>query len=273
MAETAAPDDGPSTSTGPMTIDGSEEDSILSSSELLTRHEVLKRRSRRLRQLARVYKDHYWSLMEELKHKYKEYYWEYGKSPFQEDEDREILNRTNGARGGGVGSGLGFVNRCGVHGCKSKSMALTKFCPTHILADSKQKLYKGCSYVIKSSQAGPILCGKPILRSTVPSLCSPHFQKAEKHVARALKKAGLNVNSTSKLAPKLHVIVAEYVRQIQTKRRAAQKVTAENPETIEEDIKLTDVSKHFRWSEAKLWMRYELYLGREQFMLIKGTSI
>ncbi|KAK3020503.1 hypothetical protein RJ639_045445 [Escallonia herrerae] len=317
MAETTAPDDGPSTSTGPMTIDGSEEDSILSSSELLTRQEVLKRRSRRLRQLARVYKDHYWSLMEELKHKYKEYYWEYGKSPFQEDEDREILNRTNGARGGGEGSGLGFVNRCGVHGCKSKSMALTKFCHTHILADSKQKLYKGCSYVIKrelisifdnnsggttmaakarmidgsdqaeaiesppittdtvgtvqTSQAGPILCGKPILRSTVPSLCSPHFQKAEKHVARALKKAGLNVSSTSKLAPKLHVIVAEYVCQIQTKRRAAQKVTAENPETIEEDIMypiLKDVLKTWHFLIGNLASRNQ-HLQR---LIVEGLN-
>ncbi|KAK0591691.1 hypothetical protein LWI29_006394 [Acer saccharum] len=52
-----------------------------------------------------------------------------------------------------------------------------------------------------SGQAGPIFCGKPILRSTVPSLCLAHFQKAEKHVARALRKAGLNVTS-----PRIFVI-------------------------------------------------------------------
>ncbi|KAL0382583.1 UNVERIFIED_CONTAM: hypothetical protein Scaly_0545600 [Sesamum calycinum] len=86
-----------------------------------------------------------------------------------------------------------------------------------------------------SSTTGPILCGKPILRSTVPSYCPLHFQKAEKHMVRALKKAGLNVSSTSKLAPKFHVIVAEYVRQIQQKRRAAQKANLENAEVVKEE--------------------------------------
>lgn len=77
--------------------------------------------------------------------------------------------------------------------------------------------------ILYSSATGPTLCMKPILRSTVPSLCPLHLEKAEKHVTRALRKAGLNVTSTSKLAPKFHVVVAEYVRQIQSKRRAAQK--------------------------------------------------
>lgn len=72
-----------------------------------------------------------------------------------------------------------------------------------------------------SAQAGPITCGKPILKSTVPSLCTIHVQKAQKHVTQALRKAGLNVSSSSKLAPKFHVIVTEYVRQIQAKRKAA----------------------------------------------------
>ncbi|KAJ0644750.1 putative KAT8 regulatory NSL complex subunit 2 [Helianthus annuus] len=88
------------------------------------------------------------------------------------------------------------------------------------------------------SQAGPIICGKPILKCTVPSLCTPHFQKAEKHVARALKKAGLNTSSTSKLAPKFHVIIAEYVRQIQSNRRIIEKEIKENLEVKEEDISI-----------------------------------
>ena len=71
--------------------------------------------------------------------------------------------------------------------------------------------------------AGPLRCNKPILRSTVPSLCPTHYQKNEKYLIRDLKKAGLNVSSVSKLAPKFHVIVAEYISQIQTKRRAAKK--------------------------------------------------
>ncbi|KAK3019742.1 hypothetical protein RJ639_004443 [Escallonia herrerae] len=74
---------------------------------------------------------------------------------------------------------------------------------------------------LNEAQAGPITCGKPILRATVPSLCHGHFQKAQMHVTRALKKAGLNSSSSSKLAPKFHVIVTEYVREIQRKRRAA----------------------------------------------------
>lgn len=221
------------------TIEEVDEDAFLSNSELLAREEVLKRRSRRLKQLARVYKDHYWSLMEELKSKYREYYWEYGKSPYQEDES--VPETDAGKNGDDYGLGLEFSNdssRCAVHGCKSKAMALTKFCHTHILSDSKQKLYMGCNYVIKSSQAGPILCGKPILKSTVPSLCTTHFQKAEKHVARALKKAGLNSTSTNKIAPKFHVIIAEYIRQIQTRRISTRKTMAENPEIKEEDISI-----------------------------------
>lgn len=81
-----------------------------------------------------------------------------------------------------------------------------------------------------SSTTGPILCGKPILRSTVPSYCPAHFQKAERHMVRALKKSGLNIASASKLAPKLHVIVSEYVRQILQKRRSAKRANLENAE-------------------------------------------
>ncbi|GFZ11366.1 hypothetical protein Acr_22g0007640 [Actinidia rufa] len=217
-------------SSSAMVIDGSDEDEALSRSEFLTREEVLKRRSRRVKQLEKVYRDHYWFLTEELKLRHREYYWEYGKSPFQEDEDnRENLNQSNGQLGLGLGLNVN-VNRCEVHGCKMKAMALTKFCHSHILSDGKQKLYKGCDYATKSSPTGPSRCMKPVLRSTVPSLCPLHLQKAEKHVTRALRKAGLNVTSTSKLAPKFHVVVAEYVRQIQSKRRAAQKALVDTAE-------------------------------------------
>ncbi|KAK4436094.1 hypothetical protein Salat_0773100 [Sesamum alatum] len=238
-----------SSSYGPILIDGSEHDAALSKSEFLTRPEVINRRARRVKQLARIYRDHYWMLMEELKLKYREYYWEYGKSPLVDDEENEKMNSNRGDCTGstaenvgngnlGINGGNGNSNvasRCGVHGCKAKAMALTRFCHMHILSDAKQKLYKACSFSIKSSTTGPILCGKPILRSTVPSYCSLHFQKAEKHMVRALKKAGLNVSSTSKLAPKFHVIIAEYVRQIQQKRRTAQKANLENAEVVKEE--------------------------------------
>ncbi|XP_071732113.1 uncharacterized protein [Rutidosis leptorrhynchoides] len=226
-----------------------EADTYLSKSELLSREEVIKQRARRLKQLARVYKDHYWCMMEDLKLKYRKYYWEYGKCPYQDGAtgDQSVNNNENNNINEneselGLEIGNDYINsssgRCAVHGCKLKAMALTKFCHGHILSDSKQKLYMGCNYVIKSSQAGPILCGKPILKCTVPKLCAPHFQKAEKHVARALKKAGLNGSSTNKLAPKFHLIIAEYVRQIQINRRAIDKEIKESLEIKEEDISI-----------------------------------
>lgn len=49
-------------------------------------------------------------------------------------------------------------------------------------------------------------------------------------MVRALKKSGLNIASASKLAPKLHVIVSEYVRQILQKRRSAKRANVENAE-------------------------------------------
>ncbi|KAG6416147.1 hypothetical protein SASPL_123571 [Salvia splendens] len=66
----------------PLRVDGSEQDAALSKSEFLTRPEVIELRGRRVKQLAQIYRDQYWLLMEELKLKYREYYWEYGKSPF-----------------------------------------------------------------------------------------------------------------------------------------------------------------------------------------------
>ncbi|KAF2292018.1 hypothetical protein GH714_000189 [Hevea brasiliensis] len=151
--------------------------------------------------------------MEDLKAKYKEYYWKYGKSPFKGDEKKRKTDgiKENSANGIPELNGkLGFkededleeeegIRKCAVGGCKATPMALT------------------------SAQGRPVHCGKPILRSAVPALCPPHFQKAETYVARALRKAGLNVSSPSKIAPKFHVIVREFVQQIQTKRRAAQK--------------------------------------------------
>lgn len=69
-----------------------------------------------------------------------------------------------------------------------------------------------------------ITCGKPVLRATVPSLCPVHYQKVQKQIAQALKKAG--VNSSSKPAPKFHALVAEGVKEIQARRRKSVNVTA-----------------------------------------------
>ncbi|KAL3833927.1 hypothetical protein ACJIZ3_008663 [Penstemon smallii] len=232
----------PSSSTSrPIRIDGFE-----SKSEFLTRTELLDRRARRVRQLARIYRDHYWALMEELKSKYREYCWEYGKSPFVDDEENGKFNsncgdctavngenisingnlRVNGGNNSNINfkSNRGnFVNKCSLHGCKAKAMALTKFCHMHILSDPNQKLYKACSFTIKCSTTGPILCRKPILRSADPSYCAFHLQKAEKEKEAALRKVSLNVSSINKLALLFFFIVVEYLCQNQNKRKAPQK--------------------------------------------------
>uniref|UniRef100_A0A2P2M0Z8 KAT8 regulatory NSL complex subunit 2 n=1 Tax=Rhizophora mucronata TaxID=61149 RepID=A0A2P2M0Z8_RHIMU len=210
-------------------------DEALSRATHITRKELLKRRSHKLKQLSKCYRNHYWALMEELKLQYRGYYWRYGVSPFKEDQPQthkqdqgrdfgiQAIGENNKGKGSNLNWNLELKNnsQCLFVACKLKAMALTSFCHLHILSDAKQKLYKPCGYVIKSAQAGPITCGKPILRSPAPSLCTIHLQKAQKHVTQALKNAGHNVSSSSKPAPKLHVIVAEYVHQIQAKRRAA----------------------------------------------------
>lgn len=133
-----------------------EETSALSTAEFLTRYEVLKRRSQRVKRLKKLYKTHYWALMEELRSSYRKYYWEYGKSPYKEDNKNnnnnnkinENSNNNNNEEKKDIEEG-GFVKKCGMAGCKTKAMPMTRFCHLHILSDSKQKLYKGCSYVTK----------------------------------------------------------------------------------------------------------------------------
>ncbi|KAL1189012.1 hypothetical protein V5N11_016909 [Cardamine amara subsp. amara] len=230
----------PSTSNSPITM--SQEDEILARSSHLTRPELLRRRSHNLKQLSKCYRDHYWALMEDLKGQHRDYYWKYGISPFKDEQsqsskrrrlgpegenrDGDVVegsgdNGTNNDGGNGVKSDQYANSNCGscMYGCKAKAMALTKYCQLHILKDSKQKLYTGCTNVIKRAPAGPLLCGKPTLASTVPALCNVHFQKAQKNVAKALKDAGQNVSSTSKPPPKLHVIAAAFVHHIQAKRK------------------------------------------------------
>ncbi|KAB5548411.1 hypothetical protein DKX38_011817 [Salix brachista] len=263
----------PNPTASPSPLSPSLKDQVLSRATHITRQELLKRRSHKLKQLSKCFKDYYWALMEELKVLYREYYWKYGVSPFKEDHQNILQKVEQRKQGGGFGvlereNGEGEANievigennnnfsdfksnhRCLFVGCKLKAMALTSFCYLHILSDAKQKLYRPCGICLfgegalfdclaalhvcvrlvchgpveevwYSAQAGPITCGKPILRSTAPALCTVHFQKAQKNVTQALRKAGLNVSSSSKLAPKFHVIVTEYVRQIQAKRKAA----------------------------------------------------
>lgn len=160
----------------------SPDEVALSRATHLTRPEVLRLRSRRLKQLARCYRDHYWALMEELKVQYREYYWEYGVSPYRElpsasekearesnpqeleysgdDPHNNPTPKNNFAAAGASGKGDADAKsnnpRCAFVGCKLKAMALTSFCHLHILSDSKQKLYKPCSYVIKRYSFFPL---------------------------------------------------------------------------------------------------------------------
>jgi len=76
---------------------------------------------------------------------------------------------------------------------------------------------------LNSAQSVHITCGKPVLRAAVPCLCPVHFQKIQKQILQALKKAG--VNSSSRPTPKFHVLIAESVRQIQARRRKALNTT------------------------------------------------
>ncbi|XP_071712982.1 uncharacterized protein [Rutidosis leptorrhynchoides] len=178
------------------------EDIYLSNSTQLSRQQLLRRRSHNVKQLSKCYRDHYWGLMEEIRVQYREYLWKFGVSPFEKEnnvhENNNVKLEEGIVEGNVIGDGTGFGNmKCLFNNCNRKAMTLTKFCRDHILSDSKQQLYKPCEFNLKSV----------------------HFLKAQQHVYRALKKAGLNVSSTHKLAPKMHVIVTEYVREIQEKRK------------------------------------------------------
>ncbi|XP_020245032.1 INO80 complex subunit D-like, partial [Asparagus officinalis] len=198
----------------------SGEAAALHQPQFLSREEVLRRRSLRAKKLSRVYRRHYWALIEEIRAKHRDYYWEFGKSPLEgEEEENEEGER----------------KRCGTSGCKSKAMPLTTYCHQHILSDKKQTLYKGCAFATKSSQPK---CGKPILRSTVPSLCHVHYQRNQRQISQALKKAGLN--SSNKAPPKFHVLISECVRQIQARRREKLMATTTADKFFDSSLRTTD---------------------------------
>ncbi|CAA6663952.1 unnamed protein product [Spirodela intermedia] len=236
----------------PISLDGSEEDAALQGAEYLSRNEVARRRLRRGRQLMKLYKRLYWGLIEEVRVRYRNYYWQYGRSPVEEEESgSEGEGEDNGGFASGTmdGEGMGESgragevggsrkrdkDRCAFPGCKTKPMALTMYCHPHILSDPRQKLYKPCSFPIKSSHSGPVICGKPILCAPQLSYCPTHVQKAQKNVSQALKRAGLFHNS-SRPPPRINVIIAECVRQIQAKRREAQRALDEEEAADVEEL-------------------------------------
>ncbi|WVY93010.1 hypothetical protein V8G54_032098 [Vigna mungo] len=186
--------------------------STLSTASHISRSELLKRRFQNLKRLSKCYRDLYWQLMEQVKTLYRHYLYHYALNPF---------------------SHFHFPT-CSFLGCNLKPMPFTSFCHFHILSDSNQKLYKPCNYLIKGiemdsadpavsydqfAEAGSITCGKPILRSMVPALCTVHSHKAQKQLARALKRNSRNISSTTNIAPKFHALVSEYVKHIQARRK------------------------------------------------------
>ncbi|KAI4348422.1 hypothetical protein L6164_009147 [Bauhinia variegata] len=224
----------PSSRLSPMTIDGSDQDLALANSQFLSREELIRRRLRRVQQLRRCYRSHYWVLMEELKSKYRDYYWTYGKSPFKEDQKNNEAKYTEGTSLPGEnvhgGNGNGII-RCAFSGCKSKAMALTRYCHNHILSDSKQKLYRGCTAVAKNLPTGPSICNKPVLRSMVPPACSVHYQLGERCLTRAIRRAGYNIPANRKPNVKFHVVISEFIREIQHRRKGALTATVPKTET------------------------------------------
>ncbi|XP_031495586.1 uncharacterized protein LOC116261111 [Nymphaea colorata] len=80
---------------------GEGEDEIrLRYSSALSVEEVVRRRSDRVRRLSGIYRNWYWTLMEEMRFKYREYYWKFGRSGFNEEEEGEgdEEERVNGGR-------------------------------------------------------------------------------------------------------------------------------------------------------------------------------
>lgn len=214
-----------------LALDGATEDELLKQADALTEEEVVRRRARRVKQLMKLYRMHYWALLEELRSKYRMFYLKNGRSGWREEAegDREradFMDTTELGNNDKVGSKLqdgaektaGDIVRCAFQGCKAKPLALSAFCFNHILSEPNQQLYKPCAYVTRSGQNGSVTCGKPVLRAAVPSFCSAHLQK---QATRSIRRTNLGVSTAaSKPAPKLHLVIAGYVRLIQSKRRA-----------------------------------------------------
>ncbi|KAL9248290.1 hypothetical protein vseg_021630 [Gypsophila vaccaria] len=211
----------------------------LDSVESLTRQELMSRRATRLSRLAKRYRRYYWLLTEDVRRKHRDFVWKFGNNNSRENDDvafrqngvvfADHVNNncddgsSNGKLGLGLGLGDGGYNRCFSPNCRFKAMALTNYCLSHILSDSKQVLYTGCQYphkLIVNSIDGPLRCMTPVLRSTVPPLCSYHLKIYEQQIRRDLKKCGASAAASNKLASKFHLVLTEYVRLIQTRRRA-----------------------------------------------------
>lgn len=160
----------PSPSRPPVVLAGAARDAELAFSKALSREEVLRRRRRRLLQLYALYRAQYWALADELPAKHGEYWWDHGTSPVLPEEGPPALPPPppvpSMSNGGGVAAlangGANLVNGvvcapgpiaagaragCAASNCEAKVMALSQYCFDHILLDTKQQLYKPCTFV------------------------------------------------------------------------------------------------------------------------------
>ncbi|WOK96604.1 hypothetical protein Cni_G05311 [Canna indica] len=172
--------------------------------ELLSREEVLRRRSRRVKQLARHYRAHYWEFMEEVRSKIREYYFRFGVSPHDVDA-LDAAAPAALAEGSGENDG-GVVKKvfCGYSGCSSLAMPLSRYCFPHILCDNRQTLYKPCTF----------------------QTCRMHVQKTKKHLSESISRAGFKLYSSGCPPPNFHAIVAQCIHQIQISRRKSLNATS-----------------------------------------------
>lgn len=85
-------------------------------------------------------------------------------------------------------------------------------------------------YYCSSPQGSPIICGKPVLKAADPSLCHVHYQRSQKGISQALKKAGVTMPSSSnKPIPKFSLLISQAVHQIQMKRQSANNLKDDEP--------------------------------------------
>jgi hypothetical protein len=196
-------------------LDWPMEDDVLKRSDALTQEEVIQRRLKRMRKLMKLYRSQYWSLVEEMRMKYRRFYLRYGKSGWRDDvEEKE--DGGDGMREPERGNAENI--HCGAQGCTAKPLALSVFCFAHILLEPRQRLYKPCGHVVRTNEKNgrETTCGKPVLRAVVPPLCVPHFHQAQRQANRSLNKV---LPGGVKFNPKIHLLIAQYVKVIQNKRR------------------------------------------------------
>lgn len=64
----------------------------------------------------------------------------------------------------------------------------------------------------------------------VPPVCLVHYQMGEKFLIRAVRRAGCAIPTHRRPNPKFHLVLSEFVRHVQEKRKAALRATVPKAE-------------------------------------------